>query len=243
VWGCTAGCNEVRAKMTTTVTSRATALLEVVAVIAIGYLTRAALHLFVGGLASGAVATVVVLAVATWLLRRRGTGWSDLGCRRPPSMRTAAIWTAGLLLVYMLLVPALTSMFANALRLPAQRLEVFDQLRGNLVLYLMLLIPITWGTAAFGEELIFRGFLARRLADALGGTGRAELVALVGQATLFGFVHAYLGPRGMLNAGALGLLAGLCFRWNGRNLWPLFIAHGLVDSIGLTVLFLGLAHA
>lgn len=229
--------------MSTTVTSRATALFELLAVTAIAYLTRAALHRVVAGFASGAVATVVVLAVATWLLRRRGAGWGDLGCRRPPFMRTAAIWSAGLFLADMLLVPALTSMFANALHLPAQRLEVFDQLRGNLVLYLVLLIPITWGTAAFGEELIFRGFLARRLADALGGTGRAELVAVVGQATLFALGHAYLGPRGMLNAGALGLLAGLCYRWNGRNLWPLFVAHGLVDSIGLSVLFLGVAHS
>ena len=158
-------------------------------------------------------------------------------------MRTAAIWTLGLFLADMLLVPSLVFVLANALHLPAQRLEAFDPLRGNLALYLALLVPITWGTAAFGEELIFRGFLVRRLADALGGTARAELAAVVGQATLFAFGHAYLGPRGMLNAGALGLLAGLCYRWNGRNLWPLFIAHGLVDSIGLTVLFLGVAHS
>jgi hypothetical protein len=66
---------------------------------------------------------------------------------------------------------------------------------------------------------------------------------VLGQATLFAFGHAYLGPRGMLNAGALGLLGGLCYLWNGRNLWPLFIAHGLVDSVGLTALFLGLARS
>jgi uncharacterized protein len=229
--------------MSTTVTLRATAFFEVLAVTAIAYLTRAALHRFGAGFAGGAVATVVALAVATFFLRRRGTGWRDLGCRRPPFMRTAAIWTTGLFLADMLLVPALTSLFANALHLPAQHFEAFNRLRGNLALYLVLLLPITWGSAAFGEELLFRGFLARRLADALGGTGRAELAAVVGQATLFAFGHAYLGPRGMLNAGALGVLAGLCYRWNGRNLWPLFIAHGLVDSIGLTVLFLGVAHS
>ena len=26
------------------------------------------------------------------------------------------------------------------------------------------------------------------------------------------------------------------------NLWPLFIAHGLVDSVGITALYLGVAH-
>ena len=229
--------------MGTTATLRASALLEVLAVTAIAYLTRAALHGLGAGFASGAVATVVALAVATFLLRRRGVGWRDLGWRRPQLMRTAAIWTAGLFLADMLLVTPLMSMLANALHLPAQRLQAFDQLRGNLALYLLLLIPIGWGSAAFGEELLFRGFIARRLADALGGTARAELAAAAGQATLFAFGHAYLGPRGMLNAGALGFVAGLGYRWNGRNLWPLFLAHGLVDSVGLTILFLGAAHA
>lgn len=208
----------------------------------VAYLTRAALHRFGAGFASGAVATVLALVLATILLRRRGTGWRDLGFRRPSSLGGAALWTVGLLLADMLLVPSLVFVLANALHLPAQRLEAFDQLRGNLPLYLELLVPITWGSAGFGEELLFRGFLMRRLTDALGGTGRAELAAVVGQAILFAFGHAYLGPRGMLNAGVLGLFGALFYLWNGRNLWPLFIAHGLVDSVGLTVLFLGIAH-
>ena len=224
-------------------TSRGSALAEVLAVTGIAYLTRAALHHFGAGFASGAVATVVALVVATIFLRRRGSGWRDLGCRRPPSLRIAALWTIGLFVADMLLVPSLVFVLGNALHLPAQRLEAFDQLRGNRTLYLELLVPITWGSAGFGEELIFRGFVMRRLTDAIGATARAELAAVVGQATLFACGHAYLGPRGMLNAGALGLLGGLCYLWNGRNLWPLFIAHGLVDSIGLTVLFLGITHS
>lgn len=229
--------------MSTTVTARATALFEALAVTAIAYLTRAVLRPLGAGFGSGAVAAVVAIAVATFLLRRRGVRWHDLGFRRPPRMRAAALWTASLFLADLLLVPPLVSVVANALHLPAQRLEAFGQLRGNLAFYLLLLIPIGWGSAAFGEELIFRGFLMRRFADAFGGTGRAELAAAGAQATLFALGHAYLGPRGMLNAGTLGLLAGLCYRWNGRNLWPLFIAHGLVDSIGLTALFLGVAHS
>ena len=65
---------------------------------------------------------------------------------------------------------------------------------------LALLVPLGWGTAAFGEELIYRG----------------------------------------LNAAAIGLVSGGVYLANGRKLWPLIIAHGLVDSVGLTVLCLGL---
>jgi len=183
------------------------------------------------------------VAVATWLLRRHGQRWSALGVVRPASLRVAAVWTVGLTVADVLVVPLAISILADALRMPTQHLEAFAGLRGNLLRYLVLLVPVSWGAAAFGEELLFRGFLARRLTEAFGGTARAEVLANVIQAALFALGHAYLGPRGVLNAGALGLLAGWCYRANGRNLWPLFIAHGLVDSVGMTVLFLGLQHA
>jgi membrane protease YdiL (CAAX protease family) len=218
-------------------------MVEVLAVSGIAYAARSLLHRWGAGFAAGAASTVLAVVVATWLLRRRGNDWGKLGCRRPLQLRSAALWTVALFLAAMLLAPPIVTVISNALHFPPQQLDVFARLRGNLALYLVLLIPISWGSAAFGEELIFRGFLLQRLTDAFGGGRGAALGAVLGQATLFGFGHAYLGPRGMLNAGALGLLAGLCYQMNGRNLWPLFIAHGLVDTVGMTVLFLGLAHA
>jgi uncharacterized protein len=76
---------------------------------------------------------------------------------------------------------------------------------------------------AIGEELLFRGFIMKRLGDAIGASRLAPLAAAAGRAAPFAAGHAYLGPRGALNAGALGLTAGLAYRCNGRNLWPLFI--------------------
>ena len=65
---------------------------------------------------------------------------------------------------------------------------------------------------------------------------------MLAQASLFGLGHAYLGPRGIMNAAAIGLVSGAVYWANGRNLWPLVIAHGLVDSVGLTMLRLGVSH-
>jgi membrane protease YdiL (CAAX protease family) len=229
--------------MTSDVRSRTIALTDVLTVTAVGVAIPVVLGRLGAAVAVGVLSIVVTLTIATLLLKRRGVSWSDLGCRRPQDVGAAAAWAIGLFLVDMLLIPPLTSMLANALGWPGQHLEAFADLRGNLTRYLVLLIPISWGSAAFGEELVFRGFVARRLSDAFGGTGNAELAATLGQAVLFALGHAYLGPRGMLNAGALGLVAGLSYRWNGRNLWPLFIAHGLVDSAGITALYLGVAHS
>jgi len=54
---------------------------------------------------------------------------------------------------------------------------------------------LVWVQAAFGEELVFRGFLLTRLELVLAGGLSATAMALVGQALLFGVPHWYLGPR------------------------------------------------
>jgi membrane protease YdiL (CAAX protease family) len=229
--------------MSRALNSRALAFLEVLAVLACAFGIRAWLRHLDVGMAGSAAATVVTLILATWLMRRRGSAWRELGWRRPDRWGFAAAWTVGLLLVALLLVPPLVTALSNALGLPPQNLSAFASLRGDFARYLSLLIPLGWGSAAIGEELIYRGFIATRLADALGNTSLAVAAALLGQATLFALAHAYLGPRGMLNAGALGLASGVVYRLNGRNLWPLIVAHGLVDTVGITVLYLGVAHS
>jgi membrane protease YdiL (CAAX protease family) len=78
--------------------------------------------------------------------------------------------------------------------------------------------------------------------DPTGSTPAAIALSVVLQALLFGLGHAYLGPRGIMNAAAIGLVSGGVYWATGRNMWPLVIAHGLVDSVGLTMLRLGVAH-
>jgi hypothetical protein len=225
--------------MTADVRSRSAAFVDVALIVGIGFGLRGVLRLLGTGVIGGSLSILVLWALATRLLARRGTSWRELGFRRPADAGAAAAWALGLLAVDVLVIPQLTAAAGSAFGWPSLQLAAFARLRGNLPLYLLLLIPISWGTAAFGEELIFRGFLARRLAEALGATRPAESLANVVQALLFALGHAYLGPRGMLNAGLLGFAAGLASRLAGRNLWPVIIAHGFVDSIGITALYLG----
>jgi membrane protease YdiL (CAAX protease family) len=222
--------------------TRASALLEVALVFAAGVVTYHWLRSLQLGVAVTALGTVVPLVLATVLLHRRGVRWRELGFRRPNDLRAAALWAIGLFLVDMLLIPPIVGSLSTALGFPPQDLSAFADLKGNTLKYLVLLLPIAWGAAAFGEELLYRGFIFQRLTDALGPSGWATTVALLMQAALFAAGHAYLGPHGMLNAGALGLVAGLAFVRSGRNLWPLIIAHGLVDTVGITALYIGVAH-
>ena len=58
-------------------------------------------------------------------------------------------------------------------------------------------------------------------------------LAVVGQAMIFGVVHAVQSPVGMLKVGLIGLVFGLAYLVTGRNLWPLILAHGLIDSLDM----------
>jgi membrane protease YdiL (CAAX protease family) len=190
----------------------------------------------------GPVSIVFILGVATWLLHKDGESWYSVGWRRPEHLGAAIAWTVGTTFVLLGILPAILEPVADGLRLPPQHVERLGDLQSDTLRYLVLLLPIGWGTAAFGEELLYRGFLNTRLTRALGGGRSAVIAAALGQAALFGSVHAYLGPRGVLNAFAIGTVSAAVYAWDGKNLWPLIIAHGLVDTVGLTALRLGIGQ-
>lgn len=98
---------------------------------------------------------------------------------------------------------------------------------------LVRLLALSWTVAAFGEELAFRIVLMRGIAYALGDGRKALAVALILQAVVFGAIHAYQGPAGIVGSAISGLVFGgltLAARW---SIWPAVVAHGLNNSIGI----------
>ena len=49
------------------------------------------------------------------------------------------------------------------------------------------------------------------------------------------------GTRGAVTAGMVAVVYGIVYRVNGRNLWPLVIAHGVTDTVSLVALYFGAA--
>ena len=58
------------------------------------------------------------------------------------------------------------------------------------------------------------------------------------QAILFGLIHWYQGIPGIVLTGTVGLIFGAFYFLPGRNLWPLILAHGIINSISFTIIFL-----
>jgi membrane protease YdiL (CAAX protease family) len=100
---------------------------------------------------------------------------------------------------------------------------------------------LVWTFAAFGEEISYRRYLLGRAADVGNKTGLSYWVALILVSILFGFGHVYQGPAGVFTTGCDGFMIGTAYLLARRNLWVAVIAHGLTDTIGIALLFFGLA--
>ena len=190
-----------------------------------------------GNIASavGLLGCFVLVLVLHWL---RGDPWSALGLGRPASwLRTSLLAVASTGALYLLgsLILAAVSALLGA----TPDTSRFDALRGNLPA-LLATLAVVWVTAALVEEVVFRGFLMGRLAHILGGGRAAWIGAAVLGAILFGGLHAYQGVAGVLITGFMGLLLGLLYLLVGRNLWVVILAHGLVDTISLVAVYLGI---
>jgi membrane protease YdiL (CAAX protease family) len=185
---------------------------------------------------------VALLAAATWLLRRTGRSWTDVGLRRPGSW-----WrVAGLVVLGYAVLGALLQVLLPYLLTPTgaqpPALSAFTQLRGDLLQYLFFALPVSWGTAAFIEEMFARGYLLNRIVD-LVGSNRSVVwwTAAAAQGLLFGLGHAYQGAGGVIMTGLIGVVFGAIYLLGSRNLWACIILHGIVDFVTVTAFFMGAA--
>ncbi|MFN3815668.1 CPBP family intramembrane glutamic endopeptidase [Brevundimonas sp.] len=221
---------------------------EIVAAFAGLFIASAALGVLVTPHAAEWLRTPL-LALAMWgavlvgafLLRLRRSSYRQLGLARPAS------WPRTLVLAVLAAVVANFGALALGMVIrattawpPLDLTYIRLSIEGNAAAYLVWMILVVWGSAAVGEELFARGFVMDRLTALFGG-GRVALgAAILAQALLFGLLHAIQGPTGVVITAFVGVVLAITYYASGRNLWAPIIAHGLMDTYGLTLIFLGL---
>lgn len=94
-------------------------------------------------------------------------------------------------------------------------------------------------SAAFAEEVVFRGFLLHQLTAILGSGTQARWASIVAAGTVFGLAHYVQGPLGMFNTGIVGMVFGWAWFRTQRNLWALMLAHALIDTYSIGMLYFG----
>ena len=174
-----------------------------------------------------------------WLmLWLRGIGWRDLGLRRPASWRWTLVLGVAIGIGYQsfslyVIEPLIARGTGN---LPD--VSQFAPLIGN-KFFLFISIVISWTLAAFGEELAFRGYLMNRIADLVGSSPMGWAISVTLVSALFGIVHLYQGASGMITIALTGFVLGGLYLASGRNLWLPIIVHGVNDTLGFVLIFLG----
>ena len=185
-------------------------------------------------------AGIPLAVLMIWIiLRKSGGSWADIGLGRPKSWKRTIALGVGLGFVLQIAATFGLEPILQFFTGEEPDLSRFDAFKGN-VGQLALYLTITWTTAGVGEEIIWRGWAMTGIAKLLGEGKAAWVVGLLVTSILFGFLHLYQGPAGMLSTGLVGLSFGIVFLATGRNLWIPILCHGIMNSISFVMLFLGI---
>ncbi|MCP4165230.1 MAG: CPBP family intramembrane metalloprotease [Chloroflexi bacterium] len=184
------------------------------------------------------LAYVLGVVLATVVLKRRGSGWREVGLARPDSWRKTILLGLGAFVVTTLAYLAIQIIMQNLPGLeiaPADKSN-YNPIYGNLPL-LIVYLAATWTTIGFGEEMLFRGFLLNSLAGFFRHTTARWALAVIGSSLIFGLIHFSWGFAGVVETTIMGLVLGFIYLRIGHNLWVTIIAHGLMNTIAFVLMF------
>ncbi len=115
----------------------------------------------------------------------------------------------------------------------------FEVYKGNLPAILGLFVYV-WASAAFGEEILFRGYLMRQFIKFFGDGRVAIVLNIVLFGALFGWIHAYQGITGQIITGIIGATMATIFYFRKYDIWFCIALHGFFDTIALVFMYYGI---
>ena len=210
-------------------------LIDLVIYISVMFLIREVIIPKVSFLVNGLFWSLTTLIVASWRMRVRNISWKEIGLRKPKGLlKTLGI--AAIILIAVVISMILFELIKDNWPIapdtsPETATSKFGNLKGNWGLFFTI-IPIVLLESML-EELLDRGFLLNWMERLFSSTTFATIIAVVLQAAIFGFRHSYDFSARSLTAGIIGLIMGIVYVKFGRNLWPLIIAHCILNTISM----------
>jgi uncharacterized protein len=179
------------------------------------------------------------LFLLAWLsLRLRKLKWKDVGLKRSESLLKTILIGVSAGIGIELLELFVTQPLLVRLNGKMPDLSQFQILRHNPKM-LLLGLALTWTLFAFGEEMVYRGYLMNRIAGIGRDSRLAWIVSLILVNVLFGAAHMGQGITGMIENTIDGILLGVLYLRGKSSLATPVIAHGVTDTVDLLLLFLG----
>ena len=184
-----------------------------------------------------------------WIsLRIRSLRWRDVGFKLDqPFLKLLAIGVAvGIAMEAFELFatqPLLTKLLHQG-----PDLHEFQRLVGNTQLLIIALV-LAWVLAAFGEEMVWRGYLLNRFAQVFGASIRQRtdspwrtsvwFASAILVSLLFGLAHFPQGPTGIIENVIDGAILAAVYFATNRNLLAPIIAHGIQDTVDVLLIYSG----
>jgi len=181
----------------------------------------------------GIISAILIIGVSLFL---RGKSITSIGLQPPENWGATAFWSLGLGIVIALMSTAIIEPLTEKVTDQPHDLTVFDNMRGNLKLLIVWLLT-SWVLASFLEEIIFRGYMMSELGSFTGKYGLGASINLLLSSTVFGLAHWYQGKSGALSTAIVGMLICNIFIWNDYNLWLPILTHGVINTVGLVLIY------
>lgn len=181
------------------------------------------------------IPTIIILGIMVISLLIRKEKISSLGFKKTENVFRMAMNVLLLVIVWTFLQLALFMPVLNHLTGTTQDLSTFENLKGNLGNLLFFLI-LTWTLAAFGEEIVYRGYLQKRIYDMFENPGVAVFSGIAVSSLLFGLAHTEQGLIGV-TVTTLDAIFFSLLKLKYDNIWAPVLAHGFSNTIGLTAFF------
>ncbi len=214
-------------------------LLDLIIYISVMFLIREVYFPSLNFLINGIFWTLTTLAVATWRMKARGYSWKDLGLKKPKSLKKTFLFA---IIIFVAVVasivifnilqdsfPVLNEPGAEATAKSSG--AKFGNLKGNWLLFFSIM-PIVLVESML-EELLDRAFLITWFEKLFSKTGIATILAVVIQACIFGFRHSNDISERSITVALIGLVMGIAYIKFDRNLWPIIIAHCILNTMSM----------
>lgn len=188
---------------------------------------------------AGQLSTLLFYIVVFITLWAKRWDWKYFGMTRPKWVKTifkAFLFATGIFILNDFLIQPLIEFYFGKIDL-----SQFSGIEGNLFQYVIFIL-LGWGLGGFCEEMIYRGYVLKRIAIILGDTNKVWLLSVVIVSIIFGLAHNYQGLSGIMTTAFIAFLLGLIFIFNKNNLIVLILIHGIYNMIAITLIYLGKAR-
>lgn len=212
-------------------------LFDLMIYISVMFLVREVYFKEVGFLVNGLFWSFSTLIIATWRMKARNISWKDIGLRKPKNIKKTLLVSIGILIATVLSIVFFNIIKDSLPFLTEQEVSggnsssKFGNLKGNWLLFFTIMPMVL--IESFLEELLDRGFLINWFEKLFSQTSIATILAVLLQAAIFGFRHSYDLSERSITVGLIGLIMGIAYIKFGRNLWPLIIAHCILNTMSM----------